>query len=159
MPWYRQPVNIKAGRSSRPVFGKRAEELTSEQGCATTDPMATAPSPIICKNCALMLAQIVYQRHRWFPLVREPLLLGMRTLARFHRIDARRHVVRNPECKGCIRFMKAELEEKSATFRFLNNRIGEHFSNLRNARLTQAEFEEAKRFAREAMARNDETPE
>ncbi len=158
MPWFCRPRSREDGRSTRPDFGKRAGTLTSEQGCATTDPMAV-PSPIICKNCALMLAQIVYQRHRWFPLVREPLILGMRMLAHFHRIDARRHVVRNPECKGCIRFMKAELEEKSATFRFLNNLLGEHFSNLRNARLTQAEQEAAKRFAREAMAGNDETPE
>lgn len=106
--------------------------------------------PIICKNCALMLARIVYKRHWWFPLVREPLLFGMRILAWRHRIDARKHAVRNPECKGCIRFMKSELEEKSATFRFLNDRIGNRFSNLRNARLTRAELDEAKRFAREA---------
>jgi hypothetical protein len=106
-----------------------------------------------------MLARIVYRRHWWFPLVREPLVLGMRILAWHHRIDARRHVVRNPDCTGCIRFMKAELEEKSPVFRFLNNRIGDHFSNLRNARLTQAELNEAKRFARESMAADDEAPE
>ena len=121
--------------------------------------MSTTPSPIICKNCALMLARIVYRRHWWFPLAREPLVLGMRILALCNGIDARRHLVRNHECGGCIRFMKAELEEKSPTFRFLNNRIGERFSNMRNARLTQAELEEAKRFAREAMATNDGTSE
>ena len=115
--------------------------------------MTQHPSSIICKNCALMLARIVYRRHWWFPLVREPLLLGMRLLALRHRIDARKHAVRNQECRGCIRFMKAELEEKSPTFRFLNERIGERFTQLRNARLTQAEIEEAKRFAREAMGR------
>jgi len=113
--------------------------------------MSQQTSPVICKNCALMLARIVYQRHWWFPLVREPLLLGMRILALGHRIDARKHAVRNPECRGCIRFMKAELEMKSATFRFLNDRIGERFTKLRNARLTQAELDEAKRFAKEAM--------
>jgi len=121
--------------------------------------MTHTSSHIICKNCALMLARIVYSRHWWFPLVREPLVLGMRILAVHHRIDAGRHAVRSPECRGCIRFMKAELEEKSPTFRFLNNRIGEHFSNLRNARLTQAELDEAKRFARESMAANDRAPE
>jgi hypothetical protein len=98
-----------------------------------------------------MLARIVYRRHWWFPLVREPLLLGMRILAWRHRIDARLHKVRNPACGGCVRFMKAELEEKSPAFRFLNDRIGDHFSRLRNARLTQAELDEAKRFATEAM--------
>jgi hypothetical protein len=108
-------------------------------------------SAVVCKNCALMLVRIVYRRHWWFPLVREPLLLGMRLLAWQHGIDARSHGVRNPECRGCIRFMKAELEEKSLTFRFLNDRIGRTFTALRDARLSVEEREEAKRFAREAM--------
>lgn len=106
---------------------------------------------IICKNCALMLARLVCRRHWWFPLVREPLLLGMRMLAWRHGIDARRHEVGNPECRGCIRFMKAELEEKSPAFRFLNDRIGKKFSNLRDTRLSQAERDEAQQFARKAM--------
>ncbi len=108
-------------------------------------------SPVVCKNCALMLARLVYRRYWWFPLVREPLLLGMRILAWRHGIDAGSHGVRNPECRGCIRFMKAGLEEKSRTFRFLNDRIGNSFSALRDARLTQSERDEAKRYAMEAM--------
>lgn len=108
-------------------------------------------SPVICKNCALMLARLVCQRHWWFPLVREPLLMGMRILAWRHGIDAHSQQVRNPECQGCIRFMKAGLEEKSPTFRFLNNRIGSTFSSMRDARLTRAERDEAKRYAAEAM--------
>lgn len=111
------------------------------------------PTTIVCKNCALLLARIVYQRHWWFPLVREPLVMGMRILAIRHRIDARLHQVRDPACSGCIRFMKAELEERSPTFRFINDRIGEHFSRLRNGRLTQEELDEAKRFAKEAMGK------
>jgi hypothetical protein len=102
-----------------------------------------------------MLARLVCQRHWWFPLLREPLLLGMRVLARWHGIDARRHAVRNPECRGCIRFMKAGLELKSPTFRFLNDRIGKQFSSLRDKRLTQEQLDEAKRYAREAMELED----
>jgi hypothetical protein len=113
--------------------------------------MATEPSSVVCKNCALMLARIVCRRHWWFLLLREPLVIGMRILAWRHRIDARRHKVRDPACSGCIRFMKAELEEKSPAFRFLNNRIGDHFSKLRNVLLTQAELDDAKRVAKEAM--------
>lgn len=113
--------------------------------------MPEAYSPVTCKNCALMLVRIVYRRHWWFPLVREPLVLGMRLLALRHGIDARSHKVRNPECHGCVRFMKAELEEKSPLFRFLNNRIGDSFTALRDARLTQEERDEAKRFAQRAM--------
>jgi hypothetical protein len=98
-----------------------------------------------------MLARLVCRRHWWFPLLREPLLLGMRILAWRYGIDARRHAVRNPECRGCIRFMKAELELKSPTFRFLNDRIGKQFSLLRDNRLTQAQLNEARRYARAAM--------
>ena len=104
-----------------------------------------------CKNCALLLARIVYRRHWWFPLAREPLVLGMRLLACWHGIDPRRYQVRNPECSGCLRFVKSELEQKSALFRFLNGLVGEPFASLRNARLTAEELDEAKRFAREAM--------
>ncbi len=102
-----------------------------------------------------MLARIVCQRYWWFPLVREPLLLGMHILAWRHRIDGRSHTVRNPECRGCIRFMKAELEEKSPTFRVLNNLVGKSFTTLRDARVTREERDEAKQFAREAMDRDD----
>ena len=70
-------------------------------------------------------------------------------------IDARCHTVRNPECRGCIRFMKAELEEKSPTFRLLNNLVGKTFTTLRDARVTREERDEAKLFAREAMDRDN----
>ncbi|MFZ4855567.1 MAG: nitroreductase [Desulfuromonadaceae bacterium] len=112
-------------------------------------------SPVICKNCALMLARLVYRRCWWFPLVREPLLSGMRILARQNGVDAGSHRVRNPECRGCIRFMKAELEEKSVTFRLLNSMIGNSFTALRDARVSQYERDEAKRFAREAMGQEE----
>ena len=98
-----------------------------------------------------MLAKIVYRRHWWFPLLREPLVAGMCILAWWHRIDARRHTVRDSACSGCIRFVKAELEEKSPLFRFLNGLIGDHFSKLRNARLSQVELDEARHVAKEAM--------
>jgi hypothetical protein len=75
----------------------------------------------------------------------------MRILAMWNGIDARKHVVSNPECLGCVRFMKAELEEKSPTFRFLNDRIGPWFRTMRDSMLTQAELDEAKRYALEMM--------
>jgi hypothetical protein len=111
-----------------------------------------------CKMCALRLARIVGQRHWWFFLVREPLVLGMRLLAWCNRIDRRQHVAPNPECNGCIRFMKNELEAKSSTFRFLNGIIGDPFSRLRNARLTAEEVSEAKRHAAQAMQAEDLVP-
>ncbi|BBB89491.1 MAG TPA: nitroreductase [Methylomusa anaerophila] len=118
--------------------------------------MTQEVSPVVCKNCASRLAKWCYERHWWFRLIREPLLFGMRSLAWWHRIDARKHKVRNPECHGCIRFMKAELEEKSATFRFLDEHIGKKVSNLRNSLLTQQELDEAKRYAREEFGKKRE---
>jgi hypothetical protein len=106
-------------------------------------------SHVVCKNCAARLAKWCYERYWWFRLVREPLLLGMRILARWHGIDARTHKVRNDECHGCVRFMKAELEAKSPVFRFFNKCIGKKVSKLRNSMLTQEELDEAKRYARE----------
>ena len=111
--------------------------------------MTAVTTRIICKNCASRLARWCYERHWWFRVVREPLLLGMRIMAWWHGIDARKHVVRNPECHGCIRYMKAELEEKSAAFRFLNTHIGKRVNKLRDSMLTQEELDEAKRYARE----------
>lgn len=108
-------------------------------------------SPVVCRNCALLLVRRCYGKHWWFRLVREPLVCGMRILARWNGIDARRHAVTNPECHGCVRFMKSELEEKSPAFRFLNEQIGPWFRTMRDSMLTQAELDEAKRHAREMM--------
>ena len=46
--------------------------------------------------------------------------------------------------------MKAELEEKSAVFRFLDTLIGPHFKKLRDSMLQPEEFQEAKRIAADA---------
>jgi hypothetical protein len=112
---------------------------------------ARAFSPVVCKNCAALMAKWCYRGHWWFRLVREPLLAGMRVLAWWNGIDARTHGVRNPECYACVRFMRAELDEKSPTFRFLYKVIGQRVSDLRNSLLTREEIEEAKRHAREMM--------
>ncbi len=108
-------------------------------------------SPVVCRNCALLLIRKCYGKHWWFRFIREPLVWGMRIMAWWHGIDARSHAVRNQECYGCVRFMKAELEEKSPAFRFLNDRIGPLFRTMRDSMLTRAELDEAKRHAREMM--------
>jgi len=107
-------------------------------------------SEVICKNCALFLIRRCYERHWWFRLVREPLVLCMRVLAWWNGIDVRKHVVRRAECRGCVRFMKAELEEKSAMFRFFDKLIGPQFKRLRDSMLQPEEFREAKRIAADA---------
>ena len=113
--------------------------------------MAQKLSPVVCKNCAALMARRCYERHPWFRVVREPFIAGMRILAWWNSIDPRTHGVRNPECYACIRFMRAELDKKSPTFRFLYELIGKRVSDLRNSLLTKEELEEAKRHAWEMM--------
>jgi len=118
--------------------------------------MAQKLSPVVCKNCAALMARWCYKKHPWFRLVREPFIVGMRILAWWNNIDPRTHGVRNPECYACIRFMRAELDEKSPTFRFLYELIGKRVSDLRNSLLTREELEEAKRHAREMMGEKEQ---
>ena len=125
--------------------------LTFEAALRKKETMAHELSPVVCKNCVILLIRRCYGKHWWFRSVREPLVWGMRILAWWNGIDARRHAVSNPECHGCVRFMKAELEEKSPAFRILNGRIGPWFRTMRDSMLTQAELDEAKRYAREMM--------
>ena len=107
--------------------------------------------PVVCKACVLFLIQRCYVRHWWFRLLREPLITCMRILAWWNGIDAWTHAVHRPECRGCVRFMKAELEDKSGTFRFFNKLIGPRFRTLRDSMLQTEELQEAKRIAAEAM--------
>lgn len=80
----------------------------------------------------------------------EPLLFGMRIMAWWHKIDARRYPVGNPACKGCIRFMKNELKQKSPTFRWLNDRFNPVFNRWRDSYVTSTEKAEARKFAETA---------
>ena len=112
--------------------------------------MADEPK-IICRACVIRLIRKCYAEHWWFPLAREPLVAGMRFLGRVNGLKADRYAPGHPECQGCLRFLKAELEEKSGAFRLLNRFIGPWFIKLRNAQLDEADLEAAKEHAREMM--------
>jgi len=112
-----------------------------------------------CGSCTLMLVRSVYERSGLFIVFREPLLLGMRVMAWWHKIDARRYPVGNPACKGCIRFMKNELKEKSPTFRWLNDKFNPIFNRLRDAHVSSEDKAAARLFAEKAFpAREPKTP-
>jgi hypothetical protein len=104
-----------------------------------------------CRACVMDLIRKIYKKHRWFPIIREPLILGMRILARANGIKAQEYARGHPECGGCVRFMKAELEIRSGTFRFLNKLIGPWFRKLRDKRLTEEDFKKASEKASEMM--------
>ncbi|OGP33138.1 MAG: hypothetical protein A2X88_06095 [Deltaproteobacteria bacterium GWC2_65_14] len=109
-----------------------------------------------CRICTIRLVRLCYERTRWFRWFREPLVLGMRLLARWHRIDPREYAVRSQECHGCLRFLKEDLKEKSPLFARLNDLANPTFNRLRDSIVTQEEIEEARRFAREATEPQDD---
>jgi hypothetical protein len=104
----------------------------------------------VCNTCTIRLVRIAYGRAPWFRLVREPLRLCMRALARVHCIDPQEYEVRTPACHGCMRFYKTALKEKSALFRALNDRINPAFDAMLERIVTQGEVQEAKAHARAA---------
>jgi hypothetical protein len=108
----------------------------------------------VCNHCTYKLVAIAYQRAPWFRLFREPLKLGMRYLAFFHRIDAREYRVRTPGCYRCIRYYKTALFGKSAVFRWLHNRFNPIFNKLIARIVTDEERKQAKIYADAASEGN-----
>jgi hypothetical protein len=68
----------------------------------------------------------------------------MRLLGLVNRIPIKTYAAANPECQGCLRFLKADLTAKSRTFRFLNRFVEPAFKSVRDPRLIKEEVEEAK---------------
>lgn len=109
-----------------------------------------------CRMCTIQLVRLCYERTLWFRWFREPLVLWMRLLARWHRIDPRDYAVRMEECYGCLRFLKEELKEKSPLFVRLNDIVNPAFNRLRDSIVTKEEIEEARRFAREVTGQEED---
>jgi predicted outer membrane protein len=99
-----------------------------------------------------MLIEKCYKKHKWFHLVRDPLVWGMKYLAWVNGIEANRQAAKQSYCKGCVRFIKNELEEKSATFKLLNRLIAPRFARLRNSMVTEQDMKAARQRAIEASA-------
>jgi hypothetical protein len=104
----------------------------------------------LCGNCTLKLVAIAYRRALWFRLLREPLKLGMRLLARIHCVDTSEYLVRTPACYNCIRFYKVALKERSAVFRRLHKWINPLFDRAIGGIVTTEEKRSAKEYAEAA---------
>ena len=103
-----------------------------------------------CNTCTIRLVYTAYSRAPWFRLVREPLRYGMVVMGWWHGIDPKRYHVYTEGCRGCIRFTKEGLKERSALFRWLNGRINPMFDCILGGIVTAEEVVEAKQYAREA---------
>ncbi len=106
--------------------------------------------PAVCNTCTLKLVEIAYKRRPWFMLVREPLKLGMMMLAWVCSVDPNEYDVRTASCKGCMRFYKMALKEKSALFRWLNSWVNAMFDNILETVVSKYEVAQAKSYAKQA---------
>jgi hypothetical protein len=118
--------------------------------------IATAPAApkksAVCNTCTISLVRLAYRRAPWFRLVREPLRIGMRVMAAWHRIDPDDYAVRTPSCYHCMRFYKVALKEKSATFRWLNAVVNPAFDAPLERIVSAEAVREAQTYARAATA-------
>lgn len=111
----------------------------------------------LCNTCTIQLVKLAYQRAPWFRVIREPLRLGMRAMAAWHRIDTADYEVCTAGCRGCLRFYKTALKERSATFRWLSGRVNAVLDTLLERIISPAEMRGAKAYARAAMVGGDMT--
>lgn len=129
--------------------------MTDEKRFGGKGPNTGTGKAASCRMCTIGLVRLCYERTRWFRWFREPLVIGMRILARWHRVDPREYAVRREECHGCLRFLKEELKGKSPLFVRLNDLVNPAFNRLRDSIVTKEEIEEARRFALEAAEQVD----
>jgi len=104
-------------------------------------------SGLRCSSCTLYLVRLCYGRSFWFPLFREPLVLGMKLLGRLHGIAYAAVEGPNKDCKGCLRHLKNRLKECSRVFVFLNGLANPAFNRLRDSQLAKEDKATAKHFA------------
>lgn len=100
--------------------------------------------PVRCNTCTIDLVRLASRRAWWFGPARAPLVLGMRAMAWLHRVDPGAYALRSEECRGCLRFLKLELKERSRVFRVMNDLINPHFDRIRDSLLTPEEIAESR---------------
>ncbi|MBI2850680.1 MAG: hypothetical protein HYX80_06530 [Chloroflexi bacterium] len=104
-----------------------------------------------CGTCTLKLVSIAYKRVPCFRLVREPMLAGMRYFVAIHHINVNDQQFPVAACHGCVRFYKAALVGKSASFRWLHRRMNRLFDYFLEGKIvTPEELSQAKAYARAA---------
>ena len=104
----------------------------------------------VCTTCTIKLVELCYERAWWFRLIREPLRFGMVIMGLFYQVDPKDFPVRTDTCKGCVRFIKTGLKDKSSLFRWLNGIVNPVFDGIMETIVSRDEILEAKTYAREA---------
>ena len=108
----------------------------------------------LCGNCTFKLVIIAYRRAPWFRVVREPMLVGMRILARIHRVSIAKYEAKFPTgaCYNCIRFYKLALRDESVAFRWLHGRVNPMFNYILGHIVTKEERKQAFQYGQAASA-------
>ena len=125
---------------------------------SSTLPKGSQAKRGVCNSCTLRVVYTAYERAPWLRLVREPLRWAMLLMGRWHQIDPADYEVPTAYCVGCLRWTKTGLKERSATFRWLNDRIDLPFMRLLWSVVTPQEREEAQRFAVRATQTREGVP-
>lgn len=105
----------------------------------------------LCNTCTLKLVAIAYKRRPVFRLFREPFKIAMRLLSWLYKVNPDEYEVRTPSCRGCIRFHKLTLKERSSIFRWLNVRINPLFDSILESIVTKEELKSAKNYGKNAI--------
>ena len=105
----------------------------------------------VCNTCTLKLVEIAYRRKPAFRLFREPLKMTMRILSWLYRVNPDGYEVRTPSCRGCIRFYKITLKERSGIFRWLNNKINPLFDRMLESIVIEYELKKVKDYGKNAV--------
>jgi len=105
----------------------------------------------VCNSCTRHLVDLCLRKSLLFRLFRMPLISGMRIMSCFHGINLDDYPVRTERCRGCIRFMKNALKEKSPAFARLNDWINPYFNRYRDHLVTEDAKARAKSLAAEFM--------
>lgn len=115
-------------------------------------PSTRSQKNAVCTTCTRRLVMLAYRRQPLFRLVREPLRVAMQVLCWLYRVDPTVYIVRTPACYGCPRFQKLALKERSALFRWLNDRINPLFDHMIARIVAEEEIQRAKAYARAASS-------
>ena len=102
----------------------------------------------VCNTCTLKLVAIAYRKKPVFRLFREPLKMVMKMLSWLYRVNPEEYEVSTPSCRGCIRFYKLSLKDKSSIFRWLNNKINPLFDRVLESIVTEEELKSAKDYGK-----------
>lgn len=103
----------------------------------------------VCNTCTIMLVKTSYERAWWFRIIREPLRFGMVVMSKFYGVNPDNYLVKSEECRGCVRFIKTGLKERSSLFGFLNGIVNPVFDRIMETIVSKEEVLEAKKYAKE----------